>query len=81
MRRAADAAHAPPWARTLERAREIGLPVVTLDPWYDVDDRASLAMLEQEFDGIPPSFAREPMQDAPRTRAFVARRRVARAAE
>ena len=69
------------YARTLERAREIGLPVVTLDPWYDVDDRASLAMLEQEFDGIRPAFAREPMQDAPRTRAFVARRRIAGAAE
>lgn len=69
------------YARTLDRAREIGLPVVSLDPWYDVDDRASFAMLEQEFDGIRPAFARGPMQDAPRTRAFVHRHRTAEAAE
>jgi uncharacterized protein len=62
-------------ALTIERAREIGLPVVTLDPWYDVDDRTSYAMLEQEMDGIPPAFAKGPMQDALRTRAFLNLRR------
>jgi rSAM/selenodomain-associated transferase 1 len=62
-------------ARTLERAREIGLPVIELDPWYDVDDGASYAMLEQELDGQFLPFAKEPAQDAPRTRAFVSRRR------
>jgi len=62
------------YALTLERAAEIGLPVITLDAWYDVDDGASYAVLERELDGIRPPFARGPLQDAPRTRAFVARR-------
>jgi rSAM/selenodomain-associated transferase 1 len=59
---------------TLERAREIDLPVIALDGWYDVDDGASYAMLEQELNGVQPPFAREPLQDAPKTRAFVRRR-------
>lgn len=42
---------------TLERAREIGLPVVNVPGWYDVDDAASFAMLEDEFGGIRPPFA------------------------
>lgn len=62
---------------TLQRAREIDLPVVTLDSWYDVDDGASYAMLERELDGIRPPFATGPAQDAPNTRAFVRRRREA----
>jgi uncharacterized protein len=62
---------------TLQRAREIDLPVVTLDSWYDVDDGASYAMLERELDGIPPPFATGPVQDAPKTRAFMRRRREA----
>lgn len=63
------------YARTLERAREIGLPVIDLDPWYDVDDAASFAMLGQELDGRHLPFAKGPAQDAPRTRAFVRQRR------
>jgi hypothetical protein len=63
------------YALTLERAAEIGLPVITLDAWYDVDDGASYALLERELDGVRPPFARGPLQDAPRTRAFVGRRR------
>jgi uncharacterized protein len=59
---------------TLQRAREIDLPVVALDGWYDVDDDASYAMLEQELNGIRPPLAKGPLQDAPRTRAFVRRR-------
>lgn len=59
---------------TLQRAREIGLPVVALDGWYDVDDAVSYAMLERELGGIRPPFARGPLQEAPRTRAFVQRR-------
>jgi rSAM/selenodomain-associated transferase 1 len=62
---------------TLKRAREINLPVITLDGWYDVDDGASYAMLEHELDGIRPPCARGPTQDAPKTRAFVCRRREA----
>jgi uncharacterized protein len=60
---------------TLQRAREIGLSVITLDGWYDIDDGASYAMLERELDGIRPPFATGPAQDAPHTRAFVRRRR------
>lgn len=60
---------------TLQRAREIGLDVVTLDGWYDVDDAASYAMLERELDGVRPPCARGPLEEAPRTRAFVRRRR------
>ncbi len=56
---------------TLQRAREIDLPVIALDGWYDVDDGASYAMLEQELNGVLPPFASEPLQDAPKTRAFV----------
>ncbi|MBO0751557.1 MAG: TIGR04282 family arsenosugar biosynthesis glycosyltransferase [Bradyrhizobiaceae bacterium] len=60
---------------TLARAREIGLPAIAVDGWYDVDDAASYAMLEQELDGVRPPFATGPLQDAPKTRAFVRRRR------
>jgi rSAM/selenodomain-associated transferase 1 len=69
------------FARTLDRAREIGLPVTVLPGWYDIDDARSYAMLEAELDGIPPGLGTPdmPPRDAPRTRAFVAARR-ARAA-
>ena len=33
------------------RARQIGLELVELDPWYDVDDAASLGVLLAETDG------------------------------
>ena len=35
--------------QTLERAAEIGLPMVVLPPWYDVDDAATLALLREEL--------------------------------
>ena len=35
--------------QTLERAAEIGLPMVVLPPWYDVDDAVSLALLRAEL--------------------------------
>jgi hypothetical protein len=60
---------------TLQRAREIDLPVIALDGWYDVDDSAAYAMLERELNGIRPPFAIGPAQDAPKTRAFVSRHR------
>jgi rSAM/selenodomain-associated transferase 1 len=61
---------------TLERAREIDLPTVVLDPWYDVDDAASYAMLESELGGSRPAFASASIdsEDAPRTRVFLGRR-------
>jgi|HubBroStandDraft_1064217.scaffolds.fasta_scaffold19925_4 rSAM/selenodomain-associated transferase 1 len=60
---------------TLERAREIELPVVVLDAWYDVDDATSYALLESELTGSRPAFASAsaPAEDAPRTRAFLSK--------
>ncbi len=70
------------FATTLERAREIDLPVVVLDAWYDIDDATSYAMLEAELAGQRPGFAcaAMPLQDAPQTRAFVESRLAARMA-
>jgi uncharacterized protein len=62
---------------TLRRARDINLPVIALDGWYDVDDGVSYAMLERELNGVRPAFAKGPAQDAPKTRAFVRGRREA----
>ncbi len=49
--------------RTRARAKEIGLDLVELEPWYDVDDAASLARLTAETAGYP----------APATRAMLTR--------
>ncbi|MEI9804550.1 MAG: TIGR04282 family arsenosugar biosynthesis glycosyltransferase [Pseudolabrys sp.] len=58
---------------TLERAREIGLPVETVPGWYDVDDGASLRMLEDEVAGTSPGFAAPHLAgaNAPATRQFL----------
>ncbi|MGU3450823.1 TIGR04282 family arsenosugar biosynthesis glycosyltransferase [Methylobacterium sp. 391_Methyba4] len=50
-------------AATRARAREIGLALVELEPWYDVDDAASLARLSADWTGYA----------APTTRAVLAR--------
>ncbi len=43
---------------TVARCREANLEVVTLPVWYDVDDAATLAVLEEELlNGASPSFA------------------------
>jgi uncharacterized protein len=55
---------------TLERAREIGLPVVTLPGWYDVDDAASYRVIEDECRGIPPSCATPHLIGAPAAATF-----------
>jgi glycosyltransferase A (GT-A) superfamily protein (DUF2064 family) len=62
---------------TLERARDIGLPVFNVPGWYDVDDAASFAMLEHEVNGISPPFAASDLigAAAPATRRFVRERR------
>jgi hypothetical protein len=44
-------------AETLSRAAEIGLPIVQLAPWYDVDDAESFTMLQAEMRGHLPEFA------------------------
>ena len=58
---------------TLERARELGLPVVNVPGWYDVDDAASLQMLTDELSGRRPAFAAPNLvgADAPASRQFL----------
>jgi rSAM/selenodomain-associated transferase 1 len=74
-----------PWStpevhrKTVERAAEIGLPVVNVPGWYDVDDAASLAMLESELAGEPVPFTQVAGAKAPATRAHFAQRSVLRA--
>ena len=60
---------------TVERAHELGLPVVDVPGWYDVDDDASLRMLLDEVDGRRPAFAAHAGADAPVTRRFLHERR------
>jgi rSAM/selenodomain-associated transferase 1 len=68
-----------PWStdavyrHTLDRAREIALPVVELPGWYDVDDEASLRLLEDEFSSHRPVFPAG--AEAQATRKFLASRR------
>jgi rSAM/selenodomain-associated transferase 1 len=61
---------------TLDRAQEIGLPVMTVRGWYDVDDAASFRMLEDELFGrsLAAPFAGA---DAPATRQFLRERKTA----
>lgn len=58
---------------TLDRAREIGLPVVEVPGWYDVDDARSLRMLQAELMGEPPAWAAPGLvgASAPATRQFL----------
>jgi rSAM/selenodomain-associated transferase 1 len=76
-------AHAAPFERitwstgsvleeTLERCREAKLEVVLLPTWYDVDDAATLAILNEELlnDTIPP-FADQPGYGAPHTKQLL----------
>jgi rSAM/selenodomain-associated transferase 1 len=70
-----------PWStagvfrKTVERAGEIGLPVVTVPGWYDVDDAQSLAILKSELSGEPPFADAFPGADAPATRAHLLTRK------
>ena len=62
-------------AETVERTREAGLELVELPVWYDVDDAATLEVLERELlGGLKPSFAQVAGFDAQRTREFLAQR-------
>jgi rSAM/selenodomain-associated transferase 1 len=67
---------------TLDRAREISLPVVAVPAWYDVDDAASFQMLEAELAGRRPVFAAENIRgsEAEATRQFLRQRQAAVAA-
>ena len=65
---------------TLARAREIDLPVVNVPGWYDVDDAASYAILEDELlRGVAPSFAAAGLigAEAPATARLVRERQTA----
>jgi len=42
---------------TLQRAAESALAVTNVPPWYDIDDLASLRVLQAELDGSPPPCA------------------------
>ena len=67
------------YEQTVERARDAGLELVSLPTWYDVDDAATLKMLEAELlHGKLPLFATSEGYDAQATRAFLAERRDAR---
>ena len=59
---------------TLERSREIGLPVVNVPGWYDVDNAVSLHMLEAELAGQRPPFAATDGAEAPATQEFLRKR-------
>ncbi len=59
-------------AETLERCREASLEVILLPTWYDVDDAASLHLLNEELlNGTAPAFAGHTGYRAPHTRDFL----------
>lgn len=59
---------------TLERCREAALEVVLLPTWYDVDDAATLEILEAELlNGIRPHFAAVDGYAASHTRELLLR--------
>ncbi len=58
--------------QTLERAAEIGLDVIQLPTWYDVDDRATLHALCDELFGGAGTRAQASGYPATRTREFLA---------
>lgn len=64
---------------TLERAREIGVPVVEVPGWYDVDDAETLELLQAELAGERSALASPGIVAAPAfaTRRFLQRRRSA----
>jgi len=61
---------------TLERAREIDLPVTNVPQWYDIDDEYTLRLLQAELAGQPLEFAEPGVTgaDAPHARRFLANR-------
>lgn len=66
------------YAETVERIHEAGLELVELPVWYDVDDAATLTVLEAELlDGCRPEFAHTDGYSATITRDYLAARRQA----
>ena len=64
---------------TLARVRKSALTVTNVPAWYDIDDLASLRVLQAELSGTPPPCATPTTigGDAPATRRFLAERRAA----
>jgi rSAM/selenodomain-associated transferase 1 len=64
---------------TIARAQEIGLAVVNVPGWYDIDDGVSFGMLEDELAGQRPRFAAPRLigAHAPATRQFIRARKIA----
>jgi rSAM/selenodomain-associated transferase 1 len=63
------------YAETVERVREAELELVELPVWYDVDDAATLALLESELiEGKRPAFASVDGYDARVTREWLMQR-------
>jgi rSAM/selenodomain-associated transferase 1 len=68
------------YAETVERCREAGLDVVTLPTWYDVDDAATLELLQAELLAErEPAFATIRGYAAPHTRQLLSTMAVAAA--
>ena len=64
------------YAETVERIRDAGIELVELPVWYDVDDGATLAVLEAELlEGQRPKFATVDGFDAEATREFLQERK------
>jgi len=61
--------------QTRHRADALGLPVIELDRWYDVDDTAGLLRLYRDFAAAPAADGMSPYH-APATAACVARLRL-----
>jgi len=59
-------------AQTRERARALDLPLVELDPWYDVDDAPTLLRLCRELASAPPADGLAPYP-APATAGCIER--------
>jgi len=61
---------------TVERAAEIGVPVVNVPGWYDIDDANSLALLQSELAGEALPFAQAGLRGAaaPSTRSYLTAR-------
>jgi rSAM/selenodomain-associated transferase 1 len=60
------------YAETVERVRDAGIELVELPVWYDVDDAATLAVLEAELlQGKRPAFASGDGYAATATREFL----------
>jgi len=64
------------YAETVERLRAAQIEVVELPVWYDVDDAATLALLEAELlEGTRPPFATTDGYNAENTRNYLSQRK------